>query len=191
MTNCYVGRADGCCVLVDPGDEPQTVLDMLGGVVPDMIFVTHPHFDHIGALADVAKATGAPIAASKSAVGELLHPKAPTMMTGLRTKPVEKVDLELVDGQVVKIGSVKLQILHTPGHHPGSICIYDEDDGVLFSGDTLFKGTCGRTDFPGGSYVQIAESLKRLAELPSETRVYPGHEGFTTIGNERNWIARV
>ncbi len=191
MTNCYVARKGGSCMVVDPGDEVQTILEMLGGAVPEMIFVTHPHFDHIGALAELAKATGAPIAAFRSAEGELVNPDDPTLPRVMQVKPIERLDVALDDGQIVEIGPMRLKILHTPGHHPAAICIYDEEDGILFSGDTLFRGTCGRTDFPGGNRGQMAQSLRILAQLPSETKVYPGHEGASTIANEKNWIARI
>lgn len=191
QTNCYLMYNDDTSILVDPGDEPAKVMRLLGGRVPDAIIITHHHHDHIGALPDVVKATGAPVYASRIDAAKIVNPDHPPFMDTSSYEPVEKVDVLLEDGDVFTVGSIELRAILTPGHTEGCVCIYDEADGVLFSGDTLFCGTHGRTDFPGGDYGQMVDSLKKLMELPDEVAVLPGHDSLSTIGAERTWIERL
>lgn len=191
MTNCYAVHDDSSCILVDPGDEAQAILGMLDGRAPDLVVITHPHFDHVGALAEIVRLTAAPVAAFASAEQELVGPPDSNLAPRMQVEPIEKLDMPLTDGQLIELGETSWKVIHTPGHHPASICLYNEANSILMSGDTLFRGTCGRTDFPGGDRAKMRDSLRMLAQLPSETKVYPGHEGFTTIGKERNWIERL
>jgi hydroxyacylglutathione hydrolase len=151
-----------------------------------LIVSTHGHWDHIGDNAAVAEHTGAEIA---------VHPADRRMLeapTPLFPPPFELVPsvpaIELAEGGEVRFGELRLGVLHTPGHTPGSVCLLDRDEGVLYSGDTLFAGGWGRTDLPGGDPDVIASSIARLADLEDFVRVHPGHGPSTTIGRERAWM---
>ena len=175
QTNCYIvwqaGRED--CVLIDPGDQPNKILDTVKQQEKRVaaILLTHGHFDHVGAVRKIAEKANCPV---------YLHPaekKLPFFMTA--------GPLYSTDGyeDTVSVAGLDFQILHTPGHTPGSVCLICED--VIFSGDTLFAGSCGRTDFPGSDPKEMAVSLKKLYELPGDYRVYPGHAEDTTLSFER------
>ena len=153
-----------------------------------LIVSTHGHWDHIGDNAAVAAATGAEIAVHSLDRESLLHP-APLFAPFDIPPSVPAV--ELAEGGEVRFGSIRLRVLHTPGHTPGSVCLQSVDDGLLFSGDTLFAGGWGRIDLPGGSGPAIVESLARLAELEPAVAVLPGHGPATTIARERPWLEMV
>ena len=180
-TNCYILEDDqtNLAAVIDPGDEPELIQEALEkeGVEVRYLLLTHGHYDHTTAVpalhrvypqADIyihqADANGA---------GSTLFPLAG-----------EVDDLKLYDeGDVIRLGAHEIQVLHTPGHSPGSVTLKVED--VLFTGDTLFAGSCGRTDLRGGSYEQIMQSLKRLGELKGDFHVCPGHEATSTLERER------
>jgi hydroxyacylglutathione hydrolase len=150
-----------------------------------LIISTHGHWDHIGDNAGVAEHTGASIAVHPLDRDRLVDPKplwAPFPI------PPSVPAVELAEGGEIRFGALRLRVLHTPGHTEGSVCLYDADDGRLFSGDTLFAGGWGRVDLPGGSADQMAESITRLAGLEDPLRVLPGHGPATTIGRERGWM---
>jgi glyoxylase-like metal-dependent hydrolase (beta-lactamase superfamily II) len=153
-----------------------------------LIVSTHGHWDHIGDNAAVAEHTGAGIAVHPDDRESLLHP-APLWAPFEIPPSVPAV--ELAEGGEVRFGEIRLRVLHTPGHTPGSVCLQSVDEGLLFSGDTLFAGGWGRVDLPGGSAEAIAESLVRLGELEPMTKVFPGHGPETTIGRERPWLDMV
>ncbi len=190
QTNCYLAYDESTKegFLVDPGDNAPRILDeinRLGVRVMDII-LTHSHFDHILALADVAAATGAKVAIHESEAAGIEAPGTATVralgLPSLQIKPA-KADILLRDGDTIDCAGERLTVLHTPGHTVGSICI---DTGkVLFSGDTLFEDDCGRCDLPGGDYGVMLASLRRLAELPGDRVVYPGHDVSTTLARER------
>ena len=181
VTNCYILEDDqtNLAAVIDPGDEPELIQEALEkeGVEVRYLLLTHGHYDHTTAVpalhrvypqADIyihqADANGA---------GSTLFPLAG-----------EVDDLKLYDeGDVIRLGDHEIQVLHTPGHSPGSVTLKVED--VLFTGDTLFAGSCGRTDLRGGSYEQIMQSLKRLGELKGDFHVCPGHEATSTLERER------
>jgi glyoxylase-like metal-dependent hydrolase (beta-lactamase superfamily II) len=153
-----------------------------------LIVSTHGHWDHTGDNAAVAEHTGAEIAVHPLDRDALVNPEplwAPFEI------PPSVPAVELAEGGEVRFGSVRLTILHTPGHTPGSVCLQAVDEGLLFSGDTLFAGGWGRVDLPGGSAEEIVESLSRLADLEAPTAVLPGHGPATTIGRERPWLEMV
>jgi hydroxyacylglutathione hydrolase len=150
-----------------------------------LIVSTHGHWDHIGDNAAVAEHTGAPIAVHPLDRDRLVDPQplwAPFPI------PPSVPAVELAEGGEIRFGELRLRVLHTPGHTEGSVCLYNADEGRLFSGDTLFAGAWGRVDLPGGSAEQMAESIARLATLDDPLRVLPGHGPATTIGRERAWM---
>jgi hydroxyacylglutathione hydrolase len=153
-----------------------------------LVVSTHGHWDHIGDNAAVAEHTGARIAVHPLDRDRLEHPQS--LSAPFEIPPsVPAVDLE--EGGQIRFGSLRLDVLHTPGHTEGSVCLLDRDTGALFSGDTLFAGGWGRVDLPGGDPAQMVESLGRLLDLEDPVRVLPGHGQATTVGRERAWLELV
>lgn len=179
-TNCYLLTDSETLytAVIDPGAEPERILKSIkdGNMKVKYILLTHAHFDHIGAVIPISEATGAPVYLHKM---EMLI-KNNEMQRGLPSE--EKLNF-FEDGDILPLGSLKIEIMHTPGHSPGS-CVFKVND-VLFSGDTLFCDSCGRTDFEGGSFPLMMKSLKRLYELSGDYAVYPGHERSTRLDRER------
>jgi glyoxylase-like metal-dependent hydrolase (beta-lactamase superfamily II) len=184
-TNCWlVDDGDGGPALViDPADEPQVILEALGDQSVAAVVLTHCHFDHLAAAREVLAATGAPLLAHQDDAA-FLNDAVGTgaALFGFDTTAPE-ADRKLRGGDTIEAGGVSLAVLLTPGHTPGSVCLIG--DGHLFSGDTLFAGSIGRTDFPRGDVASMRHSIARLAELPDDVRVHPGHGPETTIGRER------
>ena len=186
-TNCYiVWEADGQAVVIDPGAQAGRILDEAdaAGVRVRAVLLTHVHFDHILAAREVMNATGAKLLVPAGDEPALTSPARSLLAMFL---PGCRYDLQadrlLVDGDTVTVGGLTLTVMHTPGHTPGSSCYIG--DGVIFSGDTLFAGGAGRTDFPGGDEAALRRSLKRLAAWEGDYRVFPGHEESTTLQRER------
>ncbi len=150
-----------------------------------LIVSTHGHWDHMGANADVAAHTGADIAVHAADAHRLRDPQP--LYAPFEIPPCVPA-IELAEGDEIRFGVIRLRVLHTPGHTEGSVCLLADDDGLLFSGDTLFAGGWGRTDFPGGDPEAMAASVARLAALEDGLRVLPGHRSPTTIGRERAWM---
>ncbi len=150
-----------------------------------LIVSTHGHWDHVGDNAAVAEHTGAPIAVHRLDADRLSEPQP---MWAPFPIPPSVPAVELAEGGEIRFGSLRLEVLHTPGHTEGSVCLLDADDGLLLSGDTLFAGSFGRVDLPGGDPAAMAESLARLATLDDGLAVLPGHGRPTTIGAERHWL---
>jgi hydroxyacylglutathione hydrolase len=153
-----------------------------------LIVSTHGHWDHVGDNAAIAEHTGAAIAVHAADRDRLVHPKplfAPFEI------PPSVPAVELAEGGVIRFGEFRLEVLHTPGHTEGSVCLLARDGGILFSGDTLFAGGWGRVDLPGGSPEAMVESIARLGGLADPIRVVPGHGASTTIGRERPWMELV
>ena len=163
----------------------QKVLEMQGR--PVAILLTHGHFDHILAAEEIKKKYNIPIYACAKEEKTLQDPRI--NLTAFHTSSYTlKADVYLTDLQVVELAGFSVQMIETPGHTLGSCCYYLKDEGVLFSGDTVFCGSVGRTDFPEGSTAAIVNSLHRLLEaLPDDTEVYPGHDTSTTIGYEKRY----
>jgi hydroxyacylglutathione hydrolase len=175
-------------MVVDPGDNIPEILSRLQkhGLTLRQIVVTHAHIDHVGGAALLKKLTGAPVFLNKRDLGLLSAMEMQAGWLGVPTPEVMPPDASADDGVAVGLTSLPGEVLHTPGHTPGSICLLFPEQHLLLAGDTLFAGSIGRTDLPGGDGRQILRSLRdRLLVLPDATRVVPGHGPETTIGEER------
>ena len=177
-------------MVVDPGDNIPEILSRLQkhGLTLRQIVVTHAHIDHVGGAAQLRKLTGAPVVMNQQDLGLLGMMQMQAGWLGVPTPEVAPPDASAEDGLAVGLATLPAQVLHTPGHTPGSICLlfHFNDQHLLLAGDTLFAGSIGRTDLPGGDGQQILRSLRdRLLVLPDATRVVPGHGPETTIGEER------
>ncbi|HEX2124975.1 MAG TPA: MBL fold metallo-hydrolase [Thermoleophilaceae bacterium] len=188
--NSYIFRRDGSdrAVIVDPGDEADKLLgaiERLGGTL-DGILLTHTHFDHVGAVAPVARATGAEVWVPEKEAFVLADINSFVPWPGFG--PFESYEAEhtLKGGERLELGGFEIDVLSTPGHSPGHVTFSIPDEQAIFSGDVLFQGSVGRTDLPGGDWGTLLESIRTLVEmLPAETAVYPGHMGLTNLGAER------
>ena len=169
--------------VIDPGDDGDLILAKVKekGLDVSYILLTHGHFDHTGAVEHIRKATGAALLAHNDENQMLLSPQISFSNSGSL-----KADEFIKDGDDISIGNCKLKVVHTPGHSAGSCCFYSEDEGILFSGDTLFRESVGRYDLPTGNGKTLMASIEsKLFTLPDNTAVYPGHMGSTTIGHEK------
>ncbi|MGC9522522.1 MAG: MBL fold metallo-hydrolase [Anaerolineae bacterium] len=179
-------------MLVDPGVvEPEPLLRAIRerDLVIHYILNTHGHFDHVAGSAHLHR-LGASLALHP-ADRELMLGGGGSMALGVTFPSPPPPEVELADGTEITVGSLNIQVVHTPGHTPGSVCLFIPEDRALLTGDTLFAGSVGRTDLPGGSHRMLEASLRRLMDLPDDIRVYPGHGSPTTIGHERRhnpWI---
>jgi len=188
--NCFLAKgADGRGLIVDPGDEAEAILagvEELGITEVDAILLTHCHFDHVGAVAPVARATGAPVYCPKLEVPMVQDVMRFVPWDGFG--PYENHDPEetVEGGETLELAGFTIEVVFTPGHSPGHVTYAVPEHGVLFSGDVLFQGSVGRTDLPGGDWPTLLESIRSLVDsLPEATTVYPGHMGITSLGAER------
>ena len=191
-TNCYILRnceAAKDCLIVDAGLGAGKLIKFLQEhkLNPVAVVLTHGHIDHIAGVAAL-RAKFADIKVYVHKVDAKMLTEAEHNLSALAGVPfnTEPADLFIEDGDVIEQAGIKLQVLHTPGHTPGGICLYSKDEGIVFTDDTLFADSIGRTDFPNGSMSQLLNSIKeKLFTLPDETKVYPGHGPITTIAREK------
>ncbi|MBP5529601.1 MAG: MBL fold metallo-hydrolase [Lachnospiraceae bacterium] len=176
------------CIIIDPARDGEMIVTKLRekGLTIKAIFLTHAHFDHILGVEGIRKLTNAPIYGGKDDVEGFLDPSINQSVKINRQISI-RLDHELEDGDEITVGNMTCKVIATPGHTPGGVCFYFKEDNILFSGDTLFFETYGRTDFENGSAGDMQRSVQRLLELPEETKVYPGHNDFTTIEHERKY----
>ena len=179
QTNCYIihEEASKTCGVIDPGYTPGIVLDKVEdlGLTVEAILLTHGHFDHVGGVREIAAETGCKV---------YLH-EADLSMPPMMTAGPLYYTHTYAEGDQLDLAGLTIGVLHTPGHTPGSVCLIAENS--LFSGDTLFQGSCGRTDLPGGNTLTILQSLRRLAAIEANLWVYPGHGGSTTLAQEKRY----
>jgi hydroxyacylglutathione hydrolase len=188
--NCYVVRRDGADhgLIVDPGDEAERILQAVDqlGLTVDGILVTHCHFDHIGAVAPVAAATGAPVWCPQIEVPVLADIMSYVPWPGFGPFESYDADETVAGGEHLSLAGLEIDVVFTPGHSPGHVTYAIPDEAALFSGDVLFQGSVGRTDLPGGDWGTLLESIRGFVDsYPEDTTVYPGHMGITTLGAER------
>jgi len=175
-------------MVIDPGDQIEDILEILREekLTLKQIVITHAHIDHVGGAMKLKAATGAPILMNQNDYALLKMLDMQAAWIGMRPPGAVQIDEAVEHGRVLKIGSISSNVIHTPGHTEGSICLYFPQEKRLIAGDTLFAGSIGRTDLPGGSMEKIMRSLHtQVLALPDETEVVPGHGPATTIGEER------
>ena len=190
--NTFIFRRDGGekALIVDPGEEPERILAAIAemGAEVEGILLTHTHFDHVGALAPVAKATGAPVWCPEIEAPVIADINAFIPYPGIGPYESYEADHLLKGGEVLELAGFDIDVIHTPGHSPGHVTFSIPDEAAIFSGDVLFQGSVGRVDLPGGDPTgrTLMASIANLLEtLPDETAVHPGHMGQTTLGAER------
>lgn len=185
QTNCYIVWASGsnCCAVIDPGYDPEVVLARLTqlGLSLDAILLTHGHFDHVGAVETLVKATGCKLWMSQSDYTQFKTPENDFFY------PIHDKDFCEVtfceEGEIISVGDLKFSVMETPGHTFGSVCYLCED--AMFCGDTLFAGSCGRTDLPGGDRVVMMDTLECLSQMDTDYRIFPGHGESSTLRHEQ------
>ena len=178
QTNCYiVSSEESRCIIIDPGYDAPTIKGHLQkkGFIPEAILLTHGHFDHVGAVKELAMDFDCPV---------WIHPAESTMPPMMTAGPLYFTNT-YSGGETLEIAGLSIFVRHTPGHTPGSVCLTIGD--CIFTGDTLFAGSCGRTDLPGGDWATILSSLRTLKELPLNYRIFPGHGEDSTLDNERKY----
>lgn len=175
QTNCYILQGEGGCIVIDPGDQADVVLRNLGGKKLEAILLTHGHFDHVGAVRDLVAETDCRV---------FLCAEDRTLPQAMTAGQLYCTDT-YGEGDILTLCGLTVSVVHTPGHTPGSVCLCCGD--AMFSGDTLFAGSIGRTDFPGSSPAQMKTSLERLKSLEQNFTVYPGHGESTTLNEEKRY----
>jgi len=188
--NCFLFRPQGGdkLLIVDPGEEPERILAAVEatGVTVEAILLTHCHFDHIGAVAPVARATGAPVYCPEIEVPVLADIMAYVPWEGFGPYESYEADHVVRGGETMELAGMEIEVVFTPGHSPGHVTYAVKAEPAIFSGDVLFQGSVGRVDLPGGDGPTLLASIATLMEAyPEETVVHPGHMGLTTLGAER------
>ena len=186
QTNCYLvwDNKVGEGIIIDPGDDADYIINKLRDfkITPKAILATHGHFDHLLAVNELKLAFKIPFLLHQKDLPLLKHMRESTIhFTGQDVGPSPKVDIFLKKGDLIKFGKEKLKVIETPGHSPGGVGFYSKDRGVLFSGDTIFSGSVGRTDFSYSSEDALQKSIKKILKLPLDTRILPGHGPETSV----------
>jgi hydroxyacylglutathione hydrolase len=188
--NCFVARREGSdrAVIIDPGEEAERIMAAVRdlGLTIDAVLVTHCHFDHVGAVAPIARETGAPVYVSEIERPVLADIMSYVPFPGFGPYESYEADHTLKGGERLEIAGLEIDVLFTPGHSPGHLTYSVPSEHAVFSGDVLFQSSVGRTDLPGGDWPTLLSSIGGLVEaLPEDTTVYPGHMGITNLGVER------
>jgi hydroxyacylglutathione hydrolase len=189
--NCFIVRQPEAktAVIVDPGEEADRLLrgiDELGVETVEAILVTHTHFDHVGAVAPVARATGAPVYCPKLETGVLANIMDFVPWSGFGPFESYEADHTVEGGETLDLAGLSFEVIFTPGHSPGHVTYALPAQDAILSGDVLFQGSVGRVDLPGGDWPTLLRSIESLVDrFPEQTMVYPGHMGLTTLGRER------
>ena len=190
-TNCYIVQDKETLetIVIDPGSEADRIIEMLDILQAKLkyIFLTHCHCDHIGAVEKVKQAKGGKILIHRFDAEGLYNPNISLVIQAGINVPELEADSRVDDGDTIHVGNIPLDIIHTPGHSIGSSSLYCKQENMLFSGDTIFKGTWGRTDLPTSNFESIISSItSKILTLPEETIIYPGHGRTTRVSDEKN-----
>lgn len=187
QSNCFIVYDEDShdAIVVDPGDEAEKIISLIEDrkLKVSRIVCTHAHFDHVGAVTTLKEKTGAAVMLHKGDLDIYMRADKQGALWGFHIEQPPAPDMFMLEGDEVAVGRFRLKVLHTPGHSPGGICLYGE--GVILTGDTIFAGSVGRTDFPGGSLTELKRSFAGIIALPAETRIFPGHGPLTTVKNEK------
>lgn len=187
QSNCYIVHDEKSldALVIDPGDEAKKIFSVIEAKKLNVKYIvcTHAHFDHIGALAEIREKTNAKIVINKNDLEIYSMAKDQAAFWGYDIKQPPEPDIFVTEGDELLIGSLAFSILSTPGHSPGGMCLYRE--GIIFTGDTVFAGSVGRTDFYGGSIEELKKSFVKIISLPPDTRIFPGHGDPSTVNEER------
>ena len=185
--NCYIiaDEKTNECFITDPGDEPDRILDLIhkNNLIMKYIICTHAHFDHVAAIPEIKEETKARIVLHSDDLNMYRSTKDQAAAWGYEIDPLPEPDIFVSEGDILELGGLKFEVLHTPGHTQGGICLYGE--GIVITGDTLFAGSVGRTDLQGGDISKLRKSFKRLMSLPDEVKVLTGHGPESTIKKEK------
>lgn len=189
--NCYIVRVKGSDqgVIIDPGEESERLIKALaelGIATLEAVLITHTHFDHVGAVAEVAKAAEAPVICPELETAVLANIMDYVPWPGFGPFQSYQADRAVAGGEQLELAGLRFEVIFTPGHSPGHVTYALPDEDAIFSGDVLFEGSVGRVDLPGGDWPTLLSSIETLVDsFPAETTVYPGHMGITTLGRER------